>query len=85
MLTQKSVRLLQMPCINRCCGCQELRFAIASQALVHQPSNKTYIRWICESCGHKRGLRPTPDYLRKKWEMDRGTGAEIIIKVLARV
>ena len=85
MIKEKSVRLLQVPHMNRCCCCQELRFAIASQAMIHKPSGKTHFRWICESCGYKRGIRPTPDYLRKKWEIDREDSAEIILKVLARV
>ena len=85
MFKKKTVRLLQVPSMKRCCGCRELRFAIASQTLIHKPSGKTHFRWICESCGHKLGLRPTPEYLKQKWAMDQGENAQIIVKVLAKV
>jgi hypothetical protein len=77
MFVHKPARLLCQPCIKRCCGCGDLGFAVASQALVHQPSGQTRFRWICESCGKKRGLYPTAEYLSKKWVVQRGADLEI--------
>lgn len=84
MLTKKSVRLLQVPSIQRCYCCGELRFAIASQALVHKPSGKTHFRWLCKSCGHQRGIRPTPGYLRKLRGLERGNELTVDFQVLLR-
>lgn len=84
MLTKKSVRLLQMPSIQRCYCCGELRFAILSQTLVHQSTGRTYFRWLCKSCGHQRGIRPTSGYLRKLRGLERGNELTVDLKILLR-
>ena len=87
MFAKQSVRLQQVPLIRRCHSCRQLKFAISSQVLIHKPSGRPYCRWLCESCGHKRGLRPTPEYLKNLREMDMDTEdeAKVSLKVLAKV
>ena len=69
MLQKKPMRLLQVPSMQRCFLCRQYRFAIASQALIHQGTGKVHFRWICESCGRKHGLTPTSGFLSKKWQI----------------
>ena len=84
MFKQKSVRLQEVPLIRRCHSCHQLRFAIASQVLIHKSSGYPYRRWLCESCGHKRGIRPTSEYLKNLREMDAGNVAKVKLKVFAQ-
>ncbi|QUY45542.1 hypothetical protein [Acaryochloris marina] len=85
MFSKKSVRPLEVPLVRRCFSCHQLKFAIASQVLIHKSSGRPYCRWICESCGHKRGIRATPGYLKNLQTMDEGDQTEAGSKVLAQV
>ncbi len=79
------MQLLQEPRLNRCWVCHEIRFAIASQVLIHRTSGYPYRRWLCKGCGNKRGIHPTPEYLKNFREMDEGDESEVSLKVLTRV
>lgn len=85
MFRQQSVRLQEVPLVRRCHSCRKLKFAIASQVLIHKPSGRPYCRWLCEGCGNKRGIRPTSEYLKNLQEMDKEDEAEAGLKVLAQV
>ncbi|MGR3280132.1 hypothetical protein ACSYAD_34335 [Acaryochloris marina NIES-2412] len=85
MFAKKSVRLQEVPLIRRCFSCHQLKFAIASQVLIHKSSGRPYCRWICEDCGKLRGLHPTQEYLKNLREMDEGDEAEVSLKVFAQV
>lgn len=70
MFHKKTVQLLNEPCMNRCWVCHNLKFAIASQVLIHKSSRYPYRRFICKDCGKRKGLSPTPEYLQNLREMD---------------
>lgn len=76
MFDKQTVQLLNEPLMHRCWVCHNLKFAIASQVLIHKTSGRSYYRWICKDCGKLRGLSPTPTYLRKRREMDEGEEVE---------
>ena len=85
MFAKKSVRLQEVPLIRRCHSCRKLKFAIASQVLIHKSSGCSYRRWICEDCGESRGLHPTQEYLKNLRDMDAGNEAKVKLKVFAQV
>lgn len=76
MFHKKTVQLLNEPCMNRCWVCHNLKFAIASQVLIHKSSGYPYRRFICKDCGKLRGLNPTLRYLTRLREMDEGEETE---------
>lgn len=78
MFHKRAVQLLKEPCMNRCCVCNNLKFAIASQVLIHESSGYPYRRFICKDCGKRKGLSPTPAYLQNFREMDQEVEAEEI-------
>ncbi|MGR3280305.1 hypothetical protein ACSYAD_35220 [Acaryochloris marina NIES-2412] len=84
MFAKKSVRLQEVPLIRRCFSCHQLRFAIASQVLIHKSSGRPYCRWLCEDCGKPRGLHPTREYLKNLQEMDEEEETKTDLKVLVR-
>ncbi|QUY45788.1 hypothetical protein [Acaryochloris marina] len=84
MFSKKSVRPLEVPLVRRCFSCHQLKFAIASQVLIHKSSGYPYRRWLCEDCGQSRGLYPTQEYLKNLREMDAGDEAKVKLKVLLR-
>lgn len=84
MFSKKSVRPLEVPLVRRCFSCHRLKFAIASQILIHKSSGRPYCRWLCEDCGKPRGHHPTREYLKNLQEMDEGDEAKPDLKVLVR-
>ncbi|KAI9129388.1 hypothetical protein [Acaryochloris sp. CCMEE 5410] len=85
MFAKKSVRLQEVPLVRRCHSCHQLKFAIASQALIHKSSGRPYCRWLCQDCGKPRGIYPTPEFLKNLREMDEGDEVESDLKVLVRI
>ncbi|MGR3277296.1 hypothetical protein ACSYAD_19535 [Acaryochloris marina NIES-2412] len=80
MFDKKAMQLLQEPLMNRCWVCHNLKFAIASQVLIHKSSRYPYRRFICKDCGKRQGLNPTAEYLQNFREMDRDLKAEEILE-----
>lgn len=70
MFKKLSIQLQSVPTMHRCCSCHRLRFAIASQVLIHKSSGCCYRRWLCEDCGNERGIYPTREYWKNLQEMD---------------
>ena len=85
MFKHQPVRLQTVPLIRRCHSCHQLKFAIASQVLIHKPSGRPYCRWLCKDCGKLRGIYPTQEFLKNLREMDEGDEVEVSLKILAQV
>lgn len=78
MFNKKAMQLLHEPHMDRCFVCHNLKFAIASQVLIHESSGYPYRRYICKDCGKRKGLTPTAEYLQNFREMDQELEAEEI-------
>ncbi|MGR3278495.1 hypothetical protein ACSYAD_25710 [Acaryochloris marina NIES-2412] len=76
MFNKKAMQLLHEPHMDRCFVCHNLKFAIASQVLIHESSGYPYRRFICKDCGKRQGLTPTAEYLQNFREMDQEIEAE---------
>ena len=76
MFNKKAMQLLHEPHMDRCFVCHNLKFAIASQVLIHKSYGYPYRRFICKDCGKCRGLHPTAEYQQNFREMDQEVEAE---------
>lgn len=84
MFKKLGFRLQSVPTMHRCCSCHRLKFAIASQILIHQSSGRPYFRWICEDCGKTRGIYPTREYWINFDQMDGEGGVKGVMKYLVQ-